>query len=157
MNKIKSLSEKMAQKSEVRARMIMTVGTVLLVYMAVSTCQALWQSYQLNQELASLREKNTELRLHNRYLQNLIAYRRTDAFKDKEARAKLNYQRAGEVVLIIPEDDLQRFSEGNVRAREEAAERQRELTNPEKWWQVFFGAKEEPAEQQPAEGGQPIG
>ena len=139
MSNTKSLSEKLAKKAEMRARLIMTVGSVLLIYMVVSTGQALWQSYQLNKEMAALRDKNTELRLHNRYLQNLIAYRRTDAFKDKEARSKLNYQKPGEVVLIIPEDDIQRFSEGNVRTRLEEAERQKPLTNPEKWWETFFG------------------
>ena len=139
MNETKTSASKQAQKAEMRARLIMTVGTVLVIYMVVSTCQALWQSYQLNKELAALREKNIELRLHNRYLQNLIAYRRTDAFKDKEARSKLNYQKQGEVVLVIPEDDLQRFSEGNVRMREEAKAQSRPLTNPEKWWQLFFG------------------
>lgn len=126
-----------AKKAEVRGRLFMSVGTVLFIYVVVSTGQALWQNYSLNQELGKLREKNAELKLRNNYLQNLIAYRRTDAFKDKEARSKLNYQKEGEVVLIIPDDGAQRFVEGNVNNRQ--VSKPRELTNPEKWWNLFFG------------------
>ena len=123
-----------------RARVVMSVGTILLIYVIVSTGQALWQNYQLNRELVKLREKNAELKLTNDYLQNLIAYRKTDSFKDKEARSKLNFQKPGEVVLIIPEDDIQRFVEGNA-VTKNRPEKPRELTNPEKWWQYIFGTR----------------
>jgi cell division protein FtsB len=137
MNRIDPSPTK-AQKAELRARLVMSVGTILLIYIIVSTCQALWQNYRLNQDLAQLKAKNAELKLTNNYLQNLIAYRKTDAFKDKEARSKLNYQKPGETVLIIPEDDVQRFVEGNAKARPKD-EQPRPLTNPEKWWQYIKG------------------
>jgi biopolymer transport protein ExbB/TolQ len=128
---------KLPQGKELRARLMMTMGTVLLVYMLVSTAQAIWQSYQIDKELVHLRDENADLKLLNKYLQNLIAYRQTDSFKDKEARAKLNYQKQGEAVLIIPEDDIERFTEGNIKDQE--TKTKRELTNPEKWWQFIFG------------------
>lgn len=118
----------------------MTVGAVLLFYMVVSTIQAVWQNYQIDKELSKLRETNADLKLRNKYLQNLIAYRKTDSFKDKEARAKLNYQKAGEAVLIIPDDNIERFTEGNIKDQSERA--QRPPTNPEKWWRFIFGSHE---------------
>jgi cell division protein FtsB len=136
MNK-KSSKIIMPQGKELRTQAIMTVGMVLLIYMVISTTQAFWQHYRLNQELNRLRDKNTELRLNNKYLENLIAYRKTDSFKDKEARGKLNYQKPGEIVLIIPEDDIERFKEGNIKGSGNNIPR--ELTNPEKWWEFMFG------------------
>lgn len=130
--------QKAKNKADVRARLVMTVGSILLIYIVVSTAQALWQNYRLNQELVGLRKRNAELKLRNDYLQNLISYRRTDSFKDKEARSKLNYQKKGEVVVVIPEDDVQRFVEGNAKNRP-AEQAPRELTNPEKWWKYLFG------------------
>ena len=118
----------------------MTIGAVLLFYMLVSTIQAVWQNYQIDRELRELREENAELKLRNKYLQNLIAYRKTDSFKDKEARAKLNYQKVGETVLIIPDDNIERFTEGNINRQEDQT--QREPTNPEKWWRLIFGTHE---------------
>jgi len=132
MNRIDPTPTK-SQKAELRSRLIMTIGSLLLIYIVVSTVQALWQNYRLNQDLAGLKAKNAELKLTNNYLQNLIAYRKTDAFKDKEARSKLNYQKPGETVLIIPEDDVQRFVEGNAKAQARPAA-PKPLTNPEKWW-----------------------
>ena len=122
---------------ELRSQAIMAVGGIILIYIVVSTVQALWQNYQLDKELLHLREETAELKLHNKYLQNLIAYRKTESFKDKEARSKLNYQKPGEMVLIIPENDIERFTEGNIKAKED--DNIRELTNPERWWQYIFG------------------
>lgn len=136
MNK-KSSKINIPQGKELRTQAIMTVGMILLIYMVISTAQAFWQHYRLNQELEQLREKNAELRLENKYLENLIAYRKTDSFKDKEARGKLNYQKPGEIVLIIPEDDIERFKEGNIKGL--GNKEQREPTNPEKWWEFIFG------------------
>lgn len=130
---------RLPQGKELKARLLMTVGAILLFYMLVSTIQAVWQNYQIDKELGNLRDQNATLKLHNKYLQNLIAYRQTDSFKDKEARAKLNYQKAGETVLIIPDDNIERFTEGNVNRQDEQT--QREPTNPEKWWQLIFGEK----------------
>lgn len=127
---------KLPQGKELKSQLLMTVGAVLLVYMLVSTIQAVWQNYQINQELGKLRQENADLKLRNKYLQNLIAYRQTDSFKDKEARAKLNYQKIGETVLIIPDDNIERFTEGNITDQKEAEERQ--PSNPEKWWQFIF-------------------
>ncbi|AKM84490.1 MAG: hypothetical protein VE98_C0001G0031 [candidate division Kazan bacterium GW2011_GWA1_50_15] len=126
------------QGRELRVRMIMTIGVVIAVYMIVSTIQALWQNYQINKELIRLRDENAELKLQNNYLQNLIAYRQTESFKDKEARAKLNYQKPGEIVLIIPDDDTARFQEGNIK---EQPDTNGSLVpnNPQKWWRYFFG------------------
>ncbi len=129
----------LADKRELRSRLIMGIGGVLLVYMVVSTIQALWQNYQINKELVGLREMNAELKLQNKYLQNLISYRKTDSFKDKEARAKLNFQKPGEAVLIIPEDEIQRFVEGNVKDNPNPQVIQRDPTNPEKWLKFIFG------------------
>jgi len=125
------------QGRELRARVIMSIGVVITIYMVISTVQALWQNYQLDKELLELREENAELKLQNKYLQNLIAYRKTDSFKDKEARAKLNYQKPGELVLIIPEDETARFQEGNIKGQPE--DTPRIPTNPAKWWTYFFG------------------
>ena len=128
---------KIPQGKELRARLMITVGTVLLVYIVVSAAQAVWQDFQINKELGKLRQENADLKLHNKYLQNLIAYRGTDSFKDKEARAKLNYQKPGESVLIIPDDDIGRFTEGNIKNQETVTPKA--LANPVKWWQLIFG------------------
>jgi len=126
---------KLPDRSEMRSRLLFTVGALVLLYMLVATFQALWQNYQLNKELASLRQENGDLTVQNNYLQDLIAYRQTDSYKDKEAREKLNYQKAGETVLIVPQDAAQRFTEGNAQKQPDVTQTP---TNPDKWWQYFF-------------------
>lgn len=130
---------KIPKGRELRASVFMTLGTLVLIYMVVSTIQAVWQNYKLDKELLSLKEETAQLTLKNKYLENLIQYRKTDSFKDKEARAKLNYQKPGETVFIIPEDNaIEQFTEGNTKDENSAAIEERELTNPEKWWKFIF-------------------
>ena len=124
-------------KRELRSTLMVTVAAVFLIYMVVSTIQTFWQNYRIDRELARIREENAELKLHNQYLQNLIAYRKTESFQDKEARSKLNYQKPGELVLIIPEEDVDRFREGNIKDQPDAAT-SHTPSNPEKWWQFLF-------------------
>ena len=128
------------QGRELRYRLTMSIGIIFLIYMVVSTVQTLWQNYRLDRELIKLRDEYAELKLQNQYLKNLIAYRKTESFQDKEARSKLNFQKPGEIVLIIPEEDIDRFHEGNVKDTESRADIKREPTNPEKWWQFITGA-----------------
>ncbi|MFH0905416.1 MAG: septum formation initiator family protein [bacterium] len=139
----KPLRIRVPRGRELRTRLIMTVGIAVSIYMAVSTIQTLWQNYRLDQELLKLREQNAELKLHNQYLQNLIAYRKTDSFRDKEARSKLNYQKPGETVLIIPEENTDRFTQGNITDQTKTSALKREPANPEKWWNFIFGKPEE--------------
>lgn len=123
---------------KLRSQIMMATGAIILTYMIVSTSQALWQNYQLDKELVHLRDEAANLKLYNNYLQNLIAYRQTESFKDKEARAMLNYQKPGETVLIVPENDTERFTEGNIKSSNTGSAEQ-EPTNPEKWWHYIFG------------------
>jgi cell division protein FtsB len=134
---------KLPEGPELRSRLIFSIGAFIVVYMLIATFQALWQNYRLDRELKELREENGELQIHNKYLQSLIAYRRTDSYKDKQAREKLNYQKTGETVLIVPRDTIERFTEGNAKKQPQGEAIKRKPTNPEKWWQYFFARNRE--------------
>lgn len=130
---------KIPKGPELRSRLFFSAGVIMLIYMLIATFQALWQNYRLDRELAGLREQNAQLSVRNQYLRNVIAYRKTDSYKDKEAREKLNYQKIGETVLIVPQDAAERFDAGNAKRQPQAGDANLSPSNPEKWWGYFFG------------------
>ena len=137
---VKSGEEKKALLRKFRSQAILVTGAAFLVYLLLANILAVFQVYRLDKEIIRLRQEIAELKIKNQDLENLIAYLKTDSFKEREARRKLNYRKPGERVLVIP--DQTAFVE---RKEEEEAsslspeERLKNLPTPYKWWYYFFG------------------
>ena len=65
-------------------------------------------------------------------LENLNTYFNTDAYQERLAREKLNYQLPGEKVVLIPEQD------GVPVVAAKATHEQKVVSIPLKWWYLFF-------------------
>lgn len=79
----------------------------------------------LEQEIAELEDKSLELSA-------MIKYLRSDEFVEREAREKLNLQKPGEKVVIVPESELEI-------ARVAGEEDSKNKRNWELWLEYFFG------------------
>ncbi|HEY6736371.1 MAG TPA: septum formation initiator family protein [Candidatus Saccharimonadia bacterium] len=78
------------------------VGVVVVVYLLVVLVETVKHNYDLNQQVAVLKAQTDVLKAQTQDLSNNIQYYQTDAFRDREARAKLGLQLPGENVVIIP-------------------------------------------------------
>ncbi len=114
------------------------IAGIIFVYMFVATGEALWQNYQINQEIAKLKLDIVQLEQENTQLKNLIAYLKTESFKEKEARRKLGYKKPGEQVVAIPQDNSSLTQPGNTKT-EDQADTQIKMSNPQKWWEYVLG------------------
>ena len=81
----------------------------------------------LRQEVADLSGKNTELA-------QMIKYFQSEEYVEREAREKLNLQKPGEKVVIVPEENGLR---GAVMGDGDEMEKH----NWEKWIDYFFGMR----------------
>ncbi len=86
-----------------RQHVIFAVLLIVVVYIGVSTLSVITRNYQLQQRIDELRAENRVLELENQKLRYRITYYKTDAFVEKEARAKLNLKAPGETVVIFPD------------------------------------------------------
>jgi len=108
----------------------------LLLYVVLAVAQAIWQNYSIEREIVSLQKEISALREEKQSWLARIAYYKTDAFKEREARRKLNYQKSGEKVLIIPKERENESNQGTVG---EPTENERSRSNILKWWDFLFG------------------
>ena len=81
----------------------------------------------LEQGILTLEEKNRDI-------SDLIAYFQTESFQEKEVRRKLNLQKPGEHVVVLP-DGQASGAVDSVSGGEQLAEQK----NWKKWWEYFFG------------------
>jgi len=123
-------------KPKVRASVVIT--TIIFVYMFVATGEALWQNYQINQDIIKLKIDIIQLNKENIQLKNLIAYLKTESFREKEARRKLGYKKPDENVVAIPQDNFIHVEPGTTQT-ESSPENSIHLNNPQKWWEYIFG------------------
>lgn len=88
------------------------------------------KSYQVDSEVEQLEKDISNLEGQNQDFKQLIQYLQTDAFIEQEAKLKMGYQKEGEHLVIIPQD--QKNQEKTNQPDYQL------LSNPAKWWAYFF-------------------
>lgn len=106
-----------------------------MLFMGISFAQEVRRRLVLKQHVQKLQQEiqTREQRIAN--LQQLTEYLRTDAYQERAAREKLNYQQPQERVIVIPESGAVREAE----VERGADERRRQVSIPRQWWELFFG------------------
>lgn len=78
------------------------LGALVVLYLVVVLIQTVQRNYQLGRQIEQLSSQISLLQDQKDQLSYSIQYYNTDAFRDREARAKLGLQAPGENVVIIP-------------------------------------------------------
>ena len=135
--KINPIARFISQK-KLRFRISFLVAWAIFGYMFFATGEALWQNLQINQEIVRLKDEITQLGQQNIQYKNLIAYLKTEPFREKEARRKLGYKKTGETVVAIPQDNFLYIDPGTTET-DETPNNKPILSNPQKWWDYILG------------------
>lgn len=117
------------------SRLFLIIGVAVLVFFSVSLAKEIIRRYEVNKDIQELEQEVSELENQNEELADLIQYLNTDSFKEKEARTKLGMAKAGEKVVVIPDEAL---VEEVTTETVDAPDNVDELSNPERWFAYFF-------------------
>ncbi len=93
----------------------------------------------INDEIAKLQIQANKLEGENQDLKEMIDYLKTDDFREKEAKDKLNLIKEGEQMILVKEDSLNSeiISEKKTKETELIVHR----GNYYYWWHYFFSIK----------------
>lgn len=105
---------------------IVAVGS----YLIYASIKSLVDLKKAGGRLEQAKTALAQIKADNRSLQRKLLEVSSPDFIEKEARDKLNMQRPGEVVVVLPETSLASSSAEVTQSRP--------LTNAEKWWKLFF-------------------
>ena len=120
-----------------RRRTVWVFGLVVFGYLALGAAKLIFENYRVHEDAKRLQSDLEQVQQHNTELRNLLAYYRTDAYKEKEARARLGFQKPGERVIAVPltnPDEATSITQPGVETQPATPP-----SNPRQWWNYFFG------------------
>ncbi len=122
----------------IKQRTIIAFGLFVFGYLLLGSGKLIYENYRVHQDQKLLSAELDELEQRNLELRSLLAYYRTDSYKEKEARARLGYQRPGERVVVVPKPPSEALV--SITQPGERAQPATPPSNPRQWWEHFFGA-----------------
>jgi cell division protein FtsL len=118
------------------SRTITIISFVIIIYASIGLVKITWQNYKVNQKIASIEKAIKKLEEENFELKNKITYYKTDAYRQRQAREKLNLQKPEEIVIVIPTD-----SQAEEKKEEKREGKEPKKPNYQAWWDYFFAKK----------------
>lgn len=123
----------------IRRRSVLVFSLAIFGYLLIGSVKLIFENYRVNQESGRLQGELAQLEQRNLELQNLLAYYRTDSYKEKEARFRLNFQKPGERVVVVaapPDEQVVSIAQPSTETRDPTPP-----SNVEQWKQYFFGKR----------------
>jgi len=119
------------------SRGVIVFEVLVIIFLLIGTTKEVIRRISLRQEISILEKQIAELESQNRSLGEYVASINTESFQEKEARKRLNLQKPGESLLIIPETKtLSNEVPDNTILNTTAKGK----SNPIRWWQYFFSS-----------------
>lgn len=115
-----------------RPKVILVVLGIMLIFLLVSLAQEMNRRLQVQREVQKLQREVQTMQRTIIGLENLNQYFRTDAYQERLAREKLNYQAPGEKVVLIPDAATTATREATTSATPD------NVSIPLRWWRAFF-------------------
>ena len=118
------------KKDGLKNKLIKTSGLLFLVYIFFLVGNTVYKNIKFNSIEKGLQREVDVLEAENTNLKNKILYYKTDSYKERVMRERLQYQKPGEQVLVlVPEKE----------GEEQGSEKQEiKISNFEKWQRFLF-------------------
>lgn len=117
------------------SKIFLLIGIVVLGFLLFTLGKKFLEGREIENEIKTAEEEIARLEAKNSELDELLGYLNTDAFLEQEAREKLNLQKEGESVMVIPEGVGKEEEKRLTVATGSGGTKE---NNPEKWWNHFF-------------------
>lgn len=109
------------------------IGVVIVIYLGILLVRAVKHNYEYRQKITALEREMGNLQDERDELKYKIQYYQTDAYKERQARAKLGLQAPGENIIILPPQTAQKDQPANPKPTVPPK------SNLEQWWEFLFG------------------
>ncbi len=114
-------------------KVVLVVAGIITVFILLALAQETNRRWQVQREVRRLEAEVGDMEKQVVELDQLNQYFRTQAYLERVAREKLNYQAAGEQVVLIPEEAGTADT-----AQADRLDEERRVPAWLRWWEVFF-------------------
>jgi cell division protein FtsB len=116
-------------------------GLVVLVLIGISLGKETYRKHQIQKEIEHLQSQIEELNKENSQLGDLMTYLSSQDYQEKEAREKLNLQKADEKMIVLQKELGAQDKKDENAATNEQVPTEDNSPNWQKWWKFFFTPK----------------
>ncbi|MDD2730965.1 MAG: septum formation initiator family protein [Candidatus Portnoybacteria bacterium] len=118
------------------SRWLMYLLLLVAIWLLISLARTFYKKNQLDNEISALKNEIGKLEKSDQELGQLIELFNDQDYLEQEAKAKLNFKKEGESVVIVPSisEDIPLAA-----ALPSPAATSPQMGNLLKWWQYFFG------------------
>lgn len=122
-------------------KLIIVIEFALVSYLLYSLTKNIYNSYQVDQIIESYRKENSSIEEENRKRNEDYLYFTSEEYIDKIAKQNLGLVDKGEEVIILSQDvtNPQQDPLAEENSGVSTLSRRSRMTNPEQWWDFFFG------------------
>ena len=110
------------------------LGFIVGIYLLVILGGVIKRNHDLQTQISELNGQIKQLQTDNAQLNYDINYYGTDAFKEKEARAKLGLVAPGESVVLLPKDQSSSIATNQTSSKPKAK------SHIAQWFEFLFGS-----------------
>lgn len=110
------------------------LGSGFIVLILIVQFRQYQTKREVQKEIDNLSKQADQLQKNNQDLQSMIAYLKTDSYKEKAAREQLSLRKEGETVYSFSDNTAQPPTPEQIAE----AEKIKNQGNPSKWWNYFF-------------------
>jgi cell division protein FtsB len=137
-----NLTKKLTNPQKPSRLYIVIPLVILIVYAVFLIGRAIFQHFQVNNQLEALSEEIDGQKDQIKRLNQAIEYYQSISFKEKEARAKLGLQKKGEQVIAIPASGQDQDT-GKNQDDILGIDQEQNFSQPNyiRWWNFFFKGK----------------
>lgn len=130
---MRNQERKRALRRALTSRGVIVFEILLITFLLVGITKEVVRRISMREEIATLEQQIAELEAQNRTLGEYVASINTDSFREREARKRLNVQRPGESLLILPETRTLTTEMQSTTNTDTG-----DTSNPQRWWNFFF-------------------
>ena len=114
------------------SRGVIIIEAILIIVIGIGITKEIVRRVSLRREITTLEGQITQLQAQNKSLGDYVASINTSSYQEREARKRLNLQKPGETLLILPEQDTTSDSVVTTSSSSTVT------SNPQRWWTYLF-------------------
>jgi len=121
------------------SRALLVVEACIMIFLIVVIGKEIVRRQDVQSEVTRLQQQIDSLKQQNIQLAQVLKEMTSDNYQEKEARKKLDVQKPGETVVLLPEPTDDGGRALVVHNSSSSTSQTYAKSNAEKWWSYFFG------------------
>ncbi len=119
-------------------KLIIVVEFLLVGYLLYSLTKNVYNSYQVDKYITAFEDENARIEEENKQKNEDYLYFTSEEYIDKIAKQNLGLVNPGEEVIIVASNSSSDTNEG-ILEEDSTVAKYSGKSNPERWWNFFFG------------------